>query len=199
MTPDSGFSLFVFTTGVILLTPGPTNTLLAAAGLGQGVRRALPLVAFELAGYLIAITAWGVFLASAQHDYPWLGVTVRIASSCYLAWVAVRMWRAARALPASGQKEIAPWTLFVATLLNPKALVFASATFPPHAFSDMQVYLAAIALFACLLLPIGFIWIRFGAALASGRLPHLSPVRLHRVAALAIAFFSVSIAWTTFH
>ncbi|EMR4172488.1 LysE family translocator, partial [Pseudomonas aeruginosa] len=58
--------VFVLGTAAILLTPGPTNTLLAAAGLAQGFRRAAPLVGFELAGYLVGITAWGLFLASAQ-------------------------------------------------------------------------------------------------------------------------------------
>ncbi len=199
MPTDSNFIAFALTTAIILLTPGPTNTLLAAAGLGQGMRGALPLAAFELAGYLVAISVWGFFLTSAQQQYPWLGTSVRIASSCYLAFMAVKMWRAAQALSASEQRLIGPGDLFLATLLNPKGLVFASAIFPPHAFDDIQVYLAAIALFACLLLPIGLIWIRFGAALASGRLTFMSPAKLQRAAALAIGVFSVSIAWTTFH
>lgn len=199
MVMESHFLVFALSTAVILLTPGPTNTLLAAAGLGQGMRGALPLAAFELAGYLIAISAWGIFLTSAQQHYPWLGTLVRVASSCYLAYIALRMWAAARALSGSAQRPIGPKALFLATLLNPKGLVFASATFPPHAFEDIRVYLAAIALFACLLLPIGLIWIKFGAALGSGRLTIMNPVKLQRAAALAIGMFSVSIAWTTFH
>jgi threonine/homoserine/homoserine lactone efflux protein len=35
---------------VVLITPGPTNTLLGAAGLRHGVQRSLPLIAAELAG-----------------------------------------------------------------------------------------------------------------------------------------------------
>ncbi len=198
VTLNFNFLVFMLSTIAILLTPGPTNTLLASAGLGQGMRKAFPLVAFELAGYLIAISAWGIFLASAQHHYPWLGISVRVASSCYLAYMAVKIWRAAHALPTSEQKTIGPKALFVATLLNPKGLLFASAIFPPHTFDDVQVYLAAMALFSCLLLPIGIVWIKFGAALGSGRLLRINPVKLQRVAALAIGVFSVSIAWTTF-
>jgi threonine/homoserine/homoserine lactone efflux protein len=195
---NSEFLVFALGTAAILLTPGPTNTLLAAAGIGQGMR-ALPLVVFELAGYVVSISLWGVFFASAQHHYPWLGIAVRVASSGYLAYIAVKMWRAAQALTASEQRAISPKSLFAATLLNPKGLVFASATFPSHAFDDVQMYVSAMALFACLLLPIGSIWIKFGAALRSGRLTVMNPFKLQRVAALVLGMFSASIAWTVFH
>jgi len=56
---------------VVLITPGPTNTLLASAGLRQGIRRSLPLIAAELGGYLVSISVWGRFLAQAAHAFPW--------------------------------------------------------------------------------------------------------------------------------
>lgn len=199
MTFDFNLPVFVISTAVILLTPGPTNTLLAVGGLARGMRGAWPLVAFELAGYLIAISAWGVFLASVQQHYSWLGTAVRVASSVYLAYIAVKIWRSTRMLAVQEQHPVSPWALFTATLLNPKGLVFASAIFPPHAFDDLMTGLGAMSLFACLLVPIGLIWIRFGAALGSGRLVWISPARLQQVAALAISVFSVSIAWTAFH
>jgi len=54
---------------VVLITPGPTNTLLASAGLRQGLQRSLPLIAAELAGYLASISVWGRFLAQAAHAH----------------------------------------------------------------------------------------------------------------------------------
>jgi threonine/homoserine/homoserine lactone efflux protein len=118
-------------------------------------------------------------------------------SSCYLAYVAVKMWRAARALETSQQTPISAQALFTATLLNPKGLVFASAIFPPHAFDEIQVYLAAMAVFTCLLLPIGLAWIAFGAALRSGKLALVNPFNFQRAAALVIGLFSLSLAWKT--
>ncbi len=38
---------------VLLLTPGPTNTLMALAGAERGWTRALRLIPAELAGYLL--------------------------------------------------------------------------------------------------------------------------------------------------
>ncbi len=186
---------WVFVSGIaaILLTPGPTNTLLAAAGLARGWRCCAPLVGAELAGYLAGISAWGLFLASVQPAYPWIGILVRVASSAYLAYVAVKVWCSAGLALAGGRQPIGAGALFVATLLNPKGLVFASAWFPARAFEHMPAYLTALAQFSCVLVPIAFIWVRFGAALAGRRAGVINPARLQRAAALVIGVFSVSI------
>jgi threonine/homoserine/homoserine lactone efflux protein len=195
MTIDSQLLVFAVSAALILITPGPTNTLLAAAGLSLGTRKALPLLIFELAGYFFAISVWGIFFISVQEQYSFLGSTIRIISSCYLAYVALKMWRAARTLETSQQAPISAAGLFTATVLNPKGLVFASAIFPAHAFDDIQGYLAAMTLFSCLLLPIGFAWIAFGATLRRRKLALVNQYTFQRAAALVIGLFSVSLAW----
>ena len=184
---------------VVLITPGPTNTLLAAAGLRQGVRRSLPLIAAELAGYLISISVWGRFLAQAAHALPWLPSVLRAASGAYIAWLAVDMWRAAVALPVSTLRASGLRTLFVATLLNPKGLLFAGTIFPAVAFVEMPAYAFAMLTFAFLLVPIALAWIAFGAALGSGKLTWLNPVKMQRGASLVLGVFSLSLAWTALH
>lgn len=184
---------------VVLITPGPTNTLLAAAGLRQGARRSLPLIGAELTGYLVSISAWGRFLAHAAHTLPWLPSVLRIASGLYIAWLAVDMWRAAVALPDSAQPANGPRALFVATLLNPKALLFAGTIFPSIAFENVASYAFAMSLFACLLVPIALAWIAFGAALGSGRLKWLDPVKMQRGASIVLGMFSLSLAWAALH
>jgi threonine/homoserine/homoserine lactone efflux protein len=184
---------------VVLVTPGPTNTLLAAAGLRQGTRRSLPLIGAELAGYLVAISAWGRFLAHAAHALPWLPSVLRIASGLYIAYLAVDMWRAAVALPDSTQPANGLRALFVATLLNPKALLFAGTIFPSVAFEQWTVYALAMSVFACLLVPIALAWIAFGAALGSGKLTWLDPVKMQRGASIVLGMFSLSLAWAALH
>ena len=141
MFSASAIALLAVGIVVVLITPGPTNTLLASAGLRQGVRRSLPLIAAELAGYLVAISVWGRFLAQAAHALPWLSVLLRVAAGTYIAWLAVDMWRAAVALPDSTQKASGTLRLFIATLLNPKALLFAGTIFPAAAFVLWPAYL----------------------------------------------------------
>lgn len=184
---------------VVLITPGPTNTLLAAAGLRQGVRLSLPLIAAELGGYLVSISVWGHFLAQAAHALPWLPSFLRVAAGVYIAYLAVDMWRAAVALPDSTQRASGIRTLFVATLLNPKGLLFAGTIFPSIAFTHLPAYAMAMLIFACLVVPIALAWIAFGAALGSGKLTWLNPVKMQRGASIVLGVFSLSIAWAALH
>lgn len=59
--------MFIGLVVTILLTPGPTNTLLASAGIQAGVKQSLKLIPAEVMGYLIAITSWGAFCLSQFH------------------------------------------------------------------------------------------------------------------------------------
>jgi threonine/homoserine/homoserine lactone efflux protein len=199
MLPISEIVLFALGIIIVLIMPGPTNTLLAAAGLRQGMKRAAPLAAAELAGYVMSISVWGGFLANVAHSLNWLPMLVRVASCLYIAYLAIRMWRTAIAFQASPKADIGMRTLFVATLLNPKAILFAGTIFPAGAFSNRMLYLEAMGIFAALLLPIGLLWIAFGAALGRGRLRWISTEGMQRCASLVLGAFSVSLAWSLFY
>jgi threonine/homoserine/homoserine lactone efflux protein len=199
MLSPSAIALLAVGIIVVLITPGPTNTLLAAAGLRQGVRRSSPLIAAELAGYLVSISVWGHFLVQAARALPWLPSLLRVAAGVYIAYLAVDMWRAAVALPDSTQRPIGMRTLFVATLLNPKGLLFAGTIFPAIAFAQVPAYATAMLMFACLLVPIALAWIAFGAALGSGKLGWLNPVKIQRGASIVLGVFSLSLAWAALH
>lgn len=54
---------FVFSSVLILLTPGPTNTVLAACGATLGIRKAAIMPFAEALGYVLAVS---VFLAVAE-------------------------------------------------------------------------------------------------------------------------------------
>jgi len=184
---------------IVLLTPGPTNTLLAAAGLKQGIKRSLPLIAAELAGYLAAISVWGCFLISAAHAIPGLGAILRVICGLYIAYLAIKMWRTTTVHSTSKNSAIDLRTMFVATLFNPKGLLFAGSLFPASAFINLRDYAASITVFSCLTIPIAFGWISFGATLGQGGHAWVNPVKLQRGASIVLSAFSISMVWAAFH
>lgn len=196
MTDLHTYLLFLFGVVTVLAVPGPTNTLLAAAGAGQGLRRSLSLPVAEAGGYLVNITVWGRFLNEASHALPWLSPVVRMACGLYIAYLAVRMWRAAAALATEGRAvRFGMRDLFVATLLNPKGILFGGTVFPVTAFTSLAGYVQAMGIFVLLVLPIGTLWIAFGSQLAAGRITWLRPRDVQRGASVVLGVFSVSLAW----
>jgi threonine/homoserine/homoserine lactone efflux protein len=199
MHSTSSTALFVLGTAIVLIMPGPTNTLLAIAGLRQGVKRAARLTIAELAGYVVSISLWGRCLTHAAPSLTWLPMLVRVASCLYVAYLAVHTWRTAVDFQTSSHKTIGLRALFVASLLNPKAILFAGTIFPAAAFSGWAAYLPAMGIFTLLLIPIALAWIAFGAALCSGRLTWVSPEGMQRCASVVLGAFSLSLAWTLVH
>ncbi|WP_114391953.1 LysE family translocator [Oleisolibacter albus] len=186
-------TVFLAAIALILLTPGPTNTLLALAGADRGLRRALPLIPAELGGYLLAISAWGLLLAAVSAAAPWLPSALRLLCAAYLVVLALRLWQAGSGLSQNGP-GITPQRLFVATLLNPKGLLFASGLFPAEAFVHIQGFLMAALLFASVLVPVALLWIGFGAHLLSRA---GSGPLLHRAAAALLAGFALFLGGST--
>jgi threonine/homoserine/homoserine lactone efflux protein len=179
--------LFALTVLLILGTPGPTNTLLATAGGTAGFRRALPLVPAEAGGYLISILAIGLAVGPAIASLPAVALGLRLAVGVYLAWLAVRLWR--RGAVDLSVVPVTPRQVFVTTLLNPKALVFALGVIP-FGTPDWWAYLAS---FLGLLVLVALCWIGLGAALgraagATGR-AGLVP----RIGAAAVGAFAVAL------
>jgi threonine/homoserine/homoserine lactone efflux protein len=200
MLPTSSAALFLLGTVIVLVMPGPTNTLLAAAGLRRGLKRSARLTGAELAGYLMSITLWGFLLGHAAKTLTWLPPLVRIASSVFIAYLAVRMWRTAVAFPSPTQQTVGLRKMFVATLLNPKAILFAGTTFPAASFRSLPAYLEAMAIFTTVLIPIGVAWVAFGAALGSNRLTFIkiNPERVQRCASIMLGTFSFLLACSLF-
>jgi threonine/homoserine/homoserine lactone efflux protein len=186
-----GTTLMALTIGAVLLTPGPTNTLLFLAGSRDGLRRSLRLIAAEWVGYIIAIGVWCAFLALAAAIAPWAPTVARACAATYIAYSAVKLWRTAPDAGKAGSAAIGPRALFFVTLLNPKAFFFATVVFPPLS-EGTAALLQAYALFSSLLLPIAALWIAMGAAVLA--YPSATPRQplVHRIAAGVLLAFSGS-------
>lgn len=176
--------LFFLAVATILATPGPTNTLMATSGATAGIVRSLPLLMAEIAGYLIAILMIRAVLAPLVHAYPAIGIALRMAVALYLVWLAVKLWRRPLALDAEAS-AVTIANVFVTTLLNPKALIFALTVFPQENAPHLLVYFAA---FAATVIAAGGGWIVLGHLLkgAAGSRAGLIP----RVASVALVGFA---------
>ncbi|MGI4746523.1 MAG: LysE family translocator [Janthinobacterium lividum] len=163
--------VFAVTVLVLLAVPGPTNSLVATSGAVAGVRRSLKLVPVEVAGYLIAVTALGLLLRPIMASFPGLAMILRGVVGIYLLVLAVKLWRQGQRsmiheTDAAAAGAIGITQVFVTTLLNPKAIVFALGIIP-FGSHLLPAYLAG---FAVLIAVVATAWIVTGATL--GRAAH---------------------------
>ena len=187
----SGMVAFVLSVIALLAVPGPTNTLLAASGAAIGSRRSIMLIPAEISGYLVAI---GCLLESVRPlaaSHPMVPVASKLLAGAYLTWTAVRLWREGAAELLIVPAPASPARLFLTTLLNPKALIFAFVIFPRTDIVSLGPY---VAIFATLVVVIGGGWILLGGLIARSAGGIATPRRISRVAAVALGVFASLIA-----
>jgi threonine/homoserine/homoserine lactone efflux protein len=175
---------------LLLATPGPTNTLLAASGAAHGWRRSLPMVAAELGGYLSAILPLLFLVAPVVDQAPAALTALKGAAFLWLAYCALKLWRGAGNDPALGA-AISIRRVYLTTLLNPKALLFSFIILPRAPLAEA---VTGLALFAALVVAIGSGWSLAGTLLTGGRRPLLSRHMVARLAAIVLAIFAGLIA-----
>lgn len=146
---------------LLLLTPGPTNSLVLLAGAERGWVGAMRLIPAELAGYLMTVIPLAFVGAAYLADHQGLRTGVTLAAAVWVAVLAVKLWRVPSAA-ADGQ-SIRAGTLFVTTALNPKALIFGLVLLPsPDRLG------ANLMLFVGLVIAVAALWAAAGAVLRGG-------------------------------
>jgi threonine/homoserine/homoserine lactone efflux protein len=180
--------LFVPAALAVLLVPGPTNTLLASAGLTRGFAKAWPLVFLELLGYLTTITVVTLASRPIMQDTPAIAVAMRLICAPILLVNAVKLWRFS---PGGQAAPVRPLGLFLATLFNPKGLVFAFVIMPQDVAPGSPGFLACLALLGALILGAGTTWIAAGALLLSWPQTARRPKLMPRVGALVLSTFAI--------
>ncbi|EEW25963.1 hypothetical protein [Rhodobacter ferrooxidans] len=169
----------------LLLTPGPTNTLLALAGASGGAR-ALRLIPLAVLAYLLVVLPLAVIGESLLAALPGLRLLLGLIAAAWVMLLALRLWR----LPEAGTetRAVTPANIFITTCLNPKTFVLGLVLLPD---TTAGLSLAAAAL-ALAVTATSTLWVALGAALPS-RHAHLPPV-LRRGAALWLAVLSLGLA-----
>lgn len=171
-------SAFLFAIWGILLTPGPTNTLLALSGASVGFRRSVPLMPLELAAYLLVAVPLAWVGSEAMAARPLLGVAVRLCAAAWVMFLAVKLWRTPK--PGAPAQRVTRRRVFVTTLLNPKALVFGLVLLPP---GTSPQFLSRLGLFCLSVVCVASLWARGGAMLNRRRPGVEPPLPFRRVVA----------------
>jgi threonine/homoserine/homoserine lactone efflux protein len=154
------------------------------------IRRSLRLILAEIAGYFVTIGATLAFAGPVLHAIPALGLGIRLVLAAYLLFLAWRLWNANPSAHQKGGMVVGFGQVFVTTMLNPKAMVFAFAIFPPLGSVSATVpYLAAFAATAAI---VSLIWLFLGGA--AGQLGERFARHLPRAAALVVSIFAAILA-----
>lgn len=185
--PDS---LFIVAILALLLTPGPTNTLLTVGAAARGFRSSLPLLIGELAGYLAVVVPLATIAASLLEGRPALASALRLAAALWVLFLAIRLWRvsAIQKNPDSAS-AVTISQVFLTTLLNPKAPIIGLVIMPHGPLAQIA---PAIGLFSLLVAGAGTSFLVLGSLI--GRAPVLSPQLVYRVAAVCLGVFSLGLA-----
>ena len=183
--PDS---LFVFAVLALLLTPGPTNTLLTIGAASRGLRASLPLLFGELAGYLVVVTPLAIAAAAFLEGRPAFAIALRVAAACWVLFLALRLWHHAD----RGQGGLRPVTIgqvFITTVLNPKAAIIGAVVMPHGPLVEIA---PALGLLSLLVLGAGSTFLVLGSLV--GRTPALAPRLIYRLGAVFLLIFSIGLA-----
>ena len=182
---------FVLASLTLLATPGPTNTLLATSGAGVGVRRSLPLLVAEFGGYVLAISLLIGLVGPVVAAAPVVGTALRLAAALYLLYLAAKLWQKGVEMPAD-ETSVTFVNVFVTTLLNPKAIIFAFTLLPADlALTALVPWMAGLSLMIAV---VGGIWIAAGASLRRG-FAGIVPSRIgYRLSAVALALLAGSLS-----
>jgi threonine/homoserine/homoserine lactone efflux protein len=172
----------------LLLTPGPSNSLMLLAGAERGLPQAARLIPAEVAGYLLTVVPLTLIGQSLLQAWPGLAMAVALLAAGWVALLAVRLWRVP---PVAAEVTVGARALFVTTALNPKALIFGLVLLP-----SADRLAENLALFVGLIVLVALLWVGIGAGLrkasprAKGGQPRALFV-LRRLASLFLAAMSV--------
>ncbi len=133
----------------LLLTPGPTNTLVLVAGSEGGWARVARLIPVELAAYISVIVPLALLSERLAGPMAAVRPVVAVAAGLWVLYLAVRLWRPDTAMAGVG--TVTARRLAVTTALNPKGLIMGVVLLPAAgatagSFALLAVSIAVVAL-----------------------------------------------------
>ncbi|MCR4541426.1 threonine transporter RhtB [Pseudomonas sp. 18.1.10] len=175
---------------LLLLAPGPTNTLLFRAGVLFGYQASWKLAFIECLAYLLQVSVWGVALLYLAAFSPWALKATQLAAACYLLYVSYTLWQRKNSTVDAGADRFSGPYFFWLTVMNPKGLLIASFIAPANAFSTLQGYVGFMATLALVVIPVGSAWIVLGSRFEGIQKTWLTPLKINRATSVAIGCFA---------
>ena len=175
---------------ILLIMPGPTNTLLATSGATVGFQRSTPLLLGELAGYIVSILLIEFVLGPTMSRAPSTALMLRAAAGAYLMVLSIKLWTAPFVL---AHAVISLRQVFVTTLLNPKAFVFALVIIP-FGLPQASFYFSG---FTAIVPAIGTLWIVIGTLLGRNTQPRYMKA-FPKAASVILAIISATLIGSAF-
>lgn len=182
---------------VLLITPGPTNTLLATSGAVAGIKRSLALIPAEIGGYLITIIVLCLGIGPLVQSSPYLGLALQLGCGVYILFLAGRLWSESTGVLQSGE-PIGKGRVFTTTLLNPKGIIFAFVIVP---YLQDGLIIEALPYLAALTTIIGAValcWIGAGVLLRTQLSLPADGILVRRTSAIVLGVFSVFVTTAAF-
>lgn len=159
---------FLFAVLGLLLTPGPTNTLLALSGAESGVRRSLVLIPAETVAYLAVVIPLATVGRDLLDNWPAASGAIKLAVAAWIMFLALRLWSSVQT--DATRHAVTVRRVLVTTMLNPKGLVFGLVLLPSW---SSPLFLRHMALFCAAIVVVSMAWIAAGSgatrAFSSGR------------------------------
>ncbi|NVZ68764.1 LysE family translocator [Pseudomonas costantinii] len=175
---------------LLLLAPGPTNTLLFRAGVLFGYRASWTLAFIECLAYLLQVSVWGVALLYLATYSPWALKATQLAAACYLLYVSFKLWQRKNSAADPSHDRFSGLYFFWLTVMNPKGLLIVSFIAPISAFATLQGYAEFMTTLVLVVIPVGSAWIILGSRFEGIQKAWLTPLKINRASSIAICCFA---------
>jgi threonine/homoserine/homoserine lactone efflux protein len=173
--------------GGLLLTPGPTNIVLAFSTVSSGARRTAPMLAAAILAYLgIALAVGALAALIPAGSQAGLRSAIRVCAVLWLLWLAFRVWTSRD--DGVDVQLVTARQVFLTTLLNPKAMIVALLV------QSAGMTAALLGMVAALVGLAGAAWIGVGLLVRHSGSTLLSRRSLRRASAICLAGFGIILA-----
>ncbi|MGR9256772.1 helix-turn-helix transcriptional regulator [Rhizobium leguminosarum] len=147
------YPAFISTVFILLLSPGPTNTLMGLASARNSFWVVPRLLPAELLGYLTMILPLTWLGGELISRWPETALLLKAVAAIWVMYLAIKLW-------VAGNKDVSDRSvtarrIYVTTTLNPKALVFGLVLLSPPSASD---FLPKLIIFVALASIVAVIW-----------------------------------------